>query len=132
MTSLIHPEKSWPIVLKETVPSSDAETNTLIARFRFPEAPAQALVDGTPVQLRLLLGETKGVLIPLEAVQGSASIGRFVAVVENSQITRREVIPLMKNEAHVLVSERDFRPGEQVVLEGGEQLSTGQQVEVMP
>lgn len=132
MTSLIHPEKKWTITLKETVPSSDAQTNTVIARFRFTEPPAQALVDGTPVQLRLLLGETKGVLIPLEAVHGSASIGKFAAVVNNNVIDRRAVNPLMKNEAHVLVSTSDFQEGEQVVLEGGERLTEGQRVKVKP
>lgn len=130
MTSLIHRNRDWTVALKDTVPSSNSETSTVLARFRFEGTIPDFLVDGTPVQLRLLLGETTGILIPREAVFQASTSGEVVALVNDGVILRRAVKPLAVNETHVLVSGSDFQAGEEVVVKGGVRLSEGQRVTV--
>lgn len=122
-------KEHFEATLQDVIPSGDAKTNTVKARFRPTHLPPE-LVNGTSVRLSLNLENRKGILVPLAAVRGEWGSKQWVWAVRKEKALRIPVQIEMRDDSTALL-EKGLDDGEAVVILGSENLNEGDSVQVI-
>jgi multidrug efflux pump subunit AcrA (membrane-fusion protein) len=112
--------------VRDIIPSSDPKTRTVRVKIMVSNE-TRTLMDGLSLNGRLTLSESKGVLIPRDALR--ARDGRsFVWAVENSRIKEKPISYVAKDQLYVLAT-KGIKAGDIIVVEASE-VQPGELVDV--
>lgn len=107
------------------IPVVDPKTGTIRVRIE-PVEPREWLVHGASIEVQTpMVGVSAAIAVPREALVRS-ELGPEVIRVANGRAVRVAVQVLAHNERELLVRAADLRPGDKVVIRGGDRLYTGQ------
>ena len=122
-------QRHFEATLQDVLPSGDAKTNTVRARFRPVHLP-EDLVNGTSVRLSLNLHNRQGILVPLAAVRGETLGNQWVWAVRHEKVTRLPIQVEHRDNSTALV-QAGVEDGEALVVLGSENLDEGDTVQVI-
>ena len=122
----VYPRRGRAVALDRQV---DVTTGTVLARGVFPN-PGNVLRPGQYAKVRVVVDVKKGaLLVPQRAVQDVQGINQVAVVGADDTVEVRKV----KTDARVgplwIISE-GLKPGERVVVEGGERVRPGQKIKL--
>jgi RND family efflux transporter MFP subunit len=122
----VYPKRGRPVALDRQV---DLTTGTVLARGVFPN-PGNVLRPGQYAKVRTVVEVKKNaLLIPQRAVQDVQGVQRVAVVGPDDTVDVRTVKPDARVGALWVIAE-GLKPGERVVVEGGDRLRSGQKVRV--
>lgn len=107
----------------------DTATGTVQLKARFSNSD-RSLFPNQFVQVRLLLGEQTGLIVPLRAIQMGSS-GEYVYRVDaEDEVSMAPVTSLVDDGVNAVVK-TDLEAGDRVVVQGTDRLRTGSKVEII-
>lgn len=107
----------------------DTATGTVQLKAQFANSKRN-LFPNQFVQVRLLLGQQEGLLVPLRAIQ-MGSAGEYVYVVdENNEVAMVTVSTLVDDGVNAVVK-TELQAGARVVVQGTDRLRSGSKVEII-
>jgi membrane fusion protein (multidrug efflux system) len=120
----VYPQRGRPVALDRQV---DVTTGTLLARGVFPN-PGNVLRPGQYAKVRTVLEMKKNaLLIPQRAVQDVQGIHQVAVVGPDDTVDVRKVKTGARVGSLYVISE-GLKPGERVIVEGGDRVRPGQKV----
>jgi membrane fusion protein, multidrug efflux system len=120
----VYPQRGRPVALDRQV---DVTTGTLLARGVFPN-PGNVLRPGQYAKVRTVLEVKKNaLLIPQRAVQDVQGIHQVAVVGPDETVDVRKVKTGARVGSLYVISE-GLKPGERVIVEGGDRVRPGQKV----
>ena len=120
----VYPHRGRAVALDRQV---DVTTGTVLARGVFPN-PGNILRPGQYAKIRAVVDVTKGaLLVPQRAVQDVQGVQQ-IAVVKADDTVDVRTIHLGARTGSLWVVTEGLKPGERVVVEGGDRVRSGQKV----
>lgn len=122
----VYPRRGRAVALDRQV---DVTTGTVLARGVFPN-PGNVLRPGQYAKVRAVVDMKKGaLLIPQRAVQDIQGVHQ-VAVVRSDETVDVRTVKLGDRVGSLWIVTEGLKPGERVVVEGGDRVRTGQKVQL--
>jgi multidrug efflux system membrane fusion protein len=106
----------------------DTTTGTLLGKARFDNG-GRALFPNQFVNVRLQLGATSGVLVPVTAVRTGPQ-GDYVYIVTDQQVAEMRAVKRGGQEVEQVLIQSGVKAGETVVTEGGDRVRAGGPVQL--
>jgi len=120
----VYPRRGHALALDRQV---DVTTGTVLARGVFPN-PGNILRPGQYAKVRAVVDVKKGaLLVPQRAVQDIQGVHQ-VAVVKADDTVDVRAVQLGARDGSLWIVTEGLKPGERVVVEGGDRVRTGQKV----
>jgi membrane fusion protein (multidrug efflux system) len=120
----VYPKRGHAVALDRQV---DVTTGTVLARGVFPN-PGNVLRPGQYAKVRAVVDVKKGaLLVPQRAVQDIQGVHQ-VAVVKADDTVDVRAVQLGARDGSLWIVTEGLKPGERVVVEGGDRVRTGQKV----
>lgn len=129
LNSSLYPNRKFQARLIGLAPSGDVQSNTIKVRFK-PENLPHDVLNGTSVRLSINLGNHRGILLPMAAVQGETTNQEWVWGVREQKVQKVPLKIVYRDESTGLV-EGGLADGEAVVVSGGESLNEGETVRIV-
>lgn len=129
LSSTLYQNRKFQARLISLAPAGDVQSNTIKIRFK-PENLPHDILNGTAVRLSMNLGNHRGILLPLAAVQGETTKDEWAWGIREQKVQRVALKIVHRDESTGLV-EKGLSDGEAVVTSGGESLNEGDQVRVV-
>jgi RND family efflux transporter MFP subunit len=117
----VYPHPGRAYFIDNTV---DPETSTFTAKARFPN-PDKVLLPGLYAQIRLRLGERKGVVVVPERAVILGNTGSTVYVVDGENKVRKAAVETSINYEGLRVIEKGISAGDRVIIEGAQLIRPG-------
>lgn len=121
--SVTNPTKTIPLIVEQITPETKQALIAVV--LRVSSEKRVPLVPNEYVRVRLVLDDSKGILIPTNAVIWGESGDASVMIAEDGKAIKRSIVVADQDERQVLVTKGDLKAGQLLIVEGQTGLRQG-------